>query len=404
MLIAVACPNCGDCRQVDPRLANEGLRCEGCDIPMSAAAAAQSPEQVARLLDLEGPPTREYTAGTEVGDYETANPGDLADDEVTRVVLGAVAAGFLLYAAERICHALGAVKGPAPFAAGYAFGYVLGFVVVSVFCVGAILAPLSMLGVHLASHLSHFRKPGRLYMRCLAAMLAPYPVMAILGLFDSHYLAGALVAWWATVPAMIVVLWITLRLPIGPFVVTASLVLLCAVWVPVVLGMALATGVSGAFGPQPATAARVAPAPTPTPTSPVVPSIVTLPDVPAVVEARPACAAAEAKLRRIYAAMHAYAGPDSPSKPVDCPPSLEHMVISRHLSAKDATPGGKGIWLYQAAGLPMRLPRGLILVYSSQPIDGYRLCLFADGRVAAVLAKDWEAYYDVQSYRGWQWD
>lgn len=414
MTVTVDCPTCGKHYRIDAKFAGRRVQCKGCGtamiVPAPAAVAAPQPVAVAAppVSALWPPPppppvapppyygtpmpvrALEYGQDVERSQYVSFD----GEEWVDRIVPWAVLAAFL---GSIIIGSIMSVRGlmTRATATGSPQAFLVGFVVARalgpLFLVFAIWAPLSLLGVFIASRIMKFTNRPLLYWRCAVTMMTPLALIFMLGGIDPRHLRDGPV-WWLTLVPMFGVLWLMLRLRLAPFAVAAGFVLVFAIAGPVLLVFLLAipfvmagrSGPRATISPPPTfrTPSVVRPLATPGSPSSSSPAISRPAGVPT---NRPVL---ELQLKQVGAALKSYAVTHGGAYPK----SLKDLVADGGLSAADAEPLGASAWVYNSRGLSDPLPAEFVLVHDVGGNDSQRTCLFGDGRVRTIAMGDWSKY------------
>ena len=255
----------------------------------------------------------------------------------------------------------------------------LGFMAgVTVAMIG-VLAPLCLLGVFIASKIMKFTNPHGLYLKCLAVMCTPASLAYACNGFDINREMTA-VSWWVSVPAMVGVLWLLMRLRALPFAVTASFAALLSVGLPMMLFFAIVPHRPGTTPRPLAGPVNSSPrsaAPRPSPNAPQPESIFTSGPTQQQLKG-------EAHLREIAIALDRYTEAHDGNYPVN----LEEMA---YLGREVLLPSETRLIIVYLGTPRLKAPISpkIVLAYCGDAAVGKRSVLFGDGHVETIDMARW---------------
>lgn len=252
MAIKVRCPGCGKMYEVRDELAGKKGRCTDCGsimpIPRPAApeptgidafdldglgeleraAPAVPPPMPARAVaTAPAPAERRASRRANAGESEAAGPcvpvpGEEQIDRWVPLVLIILLAGYFVRIGWQTisqARATAQARGISAYDTGKAIGELTGNILKIAAIIPAILAPLCLLGLFIASRVLKNKLPSAAYRKSLAVM----SLIIVLPFAYNGFDAGKplwTVSWYVTVTAMVGVLWLLVRQRLVPFAVS----------------------------------------------------------------------------------------------------------------------------------------------------------------------------------------
>jgi prepilin-type processing-associated H-X9-DG protein len=223
----------------------------------------------------------------------------------------------------------------------------------------AILTPLCLLGVFIASKIMKFETPGSFFWRCAAVVCAPMSLYILLSGFG--FAEPKAVSWVFGLATMLGVLWLMFRLKPLHYLVNASFVLVIMVGLPVLLFVFVLAGLGLTFGGMGVSAAKH----------------------------RAMQVHSAANLKQISLALMVYANEHKGQ----FPPTLDILPRTTNLDPQALrTPDGEGYDYNFFPGINNGMTESYMVVNESVADEkGAVNGLFLDGHVELLSASQWEA-------------